>query len=72
MCDRAELHNVSKNASALWTSRLKTSIARWTSCKKSRIVVSEPLELTCQTIEITNEDDFEPSVEQIIRELHQM
>jgi len=35
-------------------------------------LVSEPLDLTCQTIEITNEDDFEPSVEQIISELHQM
>lgn len=36
-----------------------------------RNLVAEPLDLPCRTIEITNEEDFEPSVEQIIRELHQ-
>jgi hypothetical protein len=31
--------------------------------------VSEPLDLSCRVIEVANEDDFDPSVEQLVQKL---
>lgn len=32
-------------------------------------LVAEPLDLSCRMIEVVNEDDFDPTVEQLVREL---
>ena len=45
---------------------LDSALRRMSSVQR---LVTEPLDLSCRMIEVVNDDDFDPSVEQLVREL---